>query len=98
MASKPAPAISAWYNGDEFAASDHDPILIAFNPLAGDFSDDGIVDLNTDGGQIRAAVGKKVGDPGVDRRMDLDGDGIVSLQDYRLWVALYQAYQASLPR
>jgi hypothetical protein len=28
----------------------------------------------------------------VDRRMDLDGDGKITLNDYRLWVVLYRAF------
>ena len=83
------PAASNYVAQDEFAASDHDPILIGLNPLAGDFNDDGTVST-ADQAMIQAAVGKTV--PPADRRMDLDGDGKITLNDYRLWTNLYRAF------
>jgi len=79
----------AYYGADPYAASDHDPIVIGFNTLAGDFNDDGVINAQ-DQAMLIKAVGK---DPStVDRRMDLDGDGKISLTDYSLWTALYRAY------
>jgi predicted extracellular nuclease len=89
--SKSADQIANDYAPDAFRASDHDPILIGFNPLPGDLNDDGVVDA-ADATLLRAAIGKPVGAAGVDRRMDYDGDGVISLNDYRLWAALYQQY------
>lgn len=83
------PAASNYVAQDQFAASDHDPILIGFNPLGGDFDDDGAV-TTADQAMIQAAIGKTVSQ--VDRRMDLDGDGKITLNDYRLWVNLYRAF------
>ena len=83
------PAASNYVAQDQFAASDHDPILIGFNPLGGDFDDDGAV-TTADQAAIQAAIGKTVSQ--VDRRMDLDGDGKITLNDYRLWTNLYRAF------
>jgi uncharacterized protein len=83
------PPASNYVAQDQFAASDHDPILIGFNPLGGDFDDDGAV-TTADQSLISAAIGKSVSQ--VDRRMDLDGDGKITLNDYRLWVVLYRGF------
>jgi hypothetical protein len=83
------PAASNYVAQDQFAASDHDPILIGLNPLGGDFDDDGAV-TTADQALIQGAIGKTVSQ--VDRRMDLDGDGKITLNDYRLWVTLYRAF------
>jgi hypothetical protein len=83
------PAASNYVAQNQFAASDHDPILIGLNPLGGDFDDDGAV-TTADQALIQGAVGKTVSQ--VDRRMDLDGDGKITLNDYRLWVVLYRAF------
>lgn len=86
---KSVAAQAAYYSADPWAASDHDPIVIGFNTLAGDLNDDGVVDAR-DQPLLTAAIGKSASQ--VDRRMDLDGDGTITLSDYRLWVALYQAF------
>ncbi len=86
---KPAAAIAAWFSPDEYAASDHDPFLIAFNPLAGDLNDDGVVDL-ADRNIIVANYGKPASQ--VDRRMDYDGDGTITPNDYRIWFNFYRAF------
>jgi predicted extracellular nuclease len=83
------PATSNYVAQDQFAASDHDPILIGLNPLGGDFNDDGSV-TTADQAMLQAAVGKLASQ--VDRRMDLDGDGKITLNDYRLWTNLYRAF------
>jgi predicted extracellular nuclease len=86
---KSAQAQIAYFGADPFAASDHDPIVIGFNTLAGDLNDDGVVD-STDQRLLAGAIGKKT--VAVDRRMDFDGDGQITLNDYRLWTALYRAF------
>ena len=83
------PPASNYVAQDPYAASDHDPILIGLNPLAGDFDDDGAI-TPADQALIQAAIGKTVSQ--ADRRMDLDGDGKITLNDYRLWVTLYRAF------
>ena len=82
-------AQAAYYGPDAYAASDHDPIVIGFNPLLGDLNDDGRVD-SIDQKLLSAAIGKSASD--VDRRMDYDGDGRITLNDYRIWNAYYRAF------
>jgi predicted extracellular nuclease len=86
---KSATAQAAYFAADEFAASDHDPFVVALNPLAGDFNDDGVVDA-ADRDILAANYGKLASQ--VDRRLDLDGDGKIMPSDYRVWVRLYQAF------
>ena len=86
---KSAQAQIAYFGADPFAASDHDPIVLGFNTLGGDLNDDGVVDTN-DQRLLAGAIGKKT--TAVDRRMDFDGDGQITLNDYRLWTALYRAF------
>jgi predicted extracellular nuclease len=86
---KSATAQIAYFGANEFAASDHDPILIAFNPLPGDLNDDGVVDL-ADRNILVANYGKSASQ--VDRRMDYDGDGVISPNDYRIWLNYYKAF------
>ncbi len=82
---------AAYYNAGPYRASDHDPVVIGFNPLQGDLNDDGIVD-GADGGLLRAKIGGKLGDEGVDPRMDFDGDGVISGSDYRLWCIAFREF------
>jgi uncharacterized protein len=82
-------AQAAYFAADEFAAADHDPIVIAFNPLAGDLSDDGVVDI-ADRNLLVTAYGRRASQ--VDRRTDYDGDGVISPNDYRLWFGFYRAF------
>jgi predicted extracellular nuclease len=86
---KSATAQIAYFGANEFAASDHDPILVAFNPLPGDLNDDGVVDL-ADRNILVANYGKPASQ--VDRRMDYDGDGVISPNDYRIWLNYYKAF------
>ena len=86
---KSAAAQVAYYGADPYAASDHDPFIVGFNTLAGDLNDDGVVDLK-DQALLIAAFNKSAS--AVDRRMDYDGDGKITLNDYRLWSALYRAF------
>ncbi|HWB99955.1 MAG TPA: ExeM/NucH family extracellular endonuclease, partial [Bryobacteraceae bacterium] len=87
---KSAAAQAAYYAPDPWAASDHDPIVIGFNTLGGDLNDDGAVDA-ADQRLLTTAVGQNAS--AVDRRMDYDGDGKITLNDYRLWATYYQAYR-----
>ena len=86
---KSAAAQAAYYAADPYAASDHDPFIVGFNTLAGDLNDDGVVD-SKDQALITAAFNKSAS--AVDRRMDYDGDGKITLNDYRLWTVLYRAF------
>lgn len=63
--------------------------MIGFNTLIGDLNDDGVVD-SRDQVLLTGSVGKSVSQ--VDRRMDYDGDGVISLNDYRLWANYYKAF------
>ena len=89
-ADKSAAAQIAYYGDDPWAASDHDPIVIGFNTLLGDLNDDGLVNTQ-DQALLTAAIGKSASQ--VDRRMDYDGDGVITLNDYRLWAAYYKSFQ-----
>jgi hypothetical protein len=82
-------AQAAYFGADEFAASDHDPFVVVLNPLAGDLNDDGVLDV-ADRNIIVASYGKPASQ--VDRRMDFDGDGRITPNDYRIWVNLYLAF------
>jgi hypothetical protein len=68
--------------------ADNDP-----QPVLGDLNDDGVVDT-VDQRLETAAVGRSASE--VDRRMDYDGDGRITLNDYRLWTTYYRAYRASV--
>ena len=63
--------------------------MIALNPLAGDLNDDGVVDLG-DRDIIVASYGKPASQ--VDRRIDYDGDGTITPNDYRIWLGFYRAF------
>jgi predicted extracellular nuclease len=89
-ANQGAAAQVAYYGDDPWAASDHDPIVIGFNTLLGDLNDDGVVNTQ-DQALLTAAIGKNAAE--VDRRMDYDGDGVITLNDYRLWAAYYKSFQ-----
>ena len=92
-ANKSAAAQVAYYGADPYAASDHDPIVIGFNPLAGDLNDDGVVD-NTDRHLMLDAMGSNA--TAVDRRMDFDGDGIITMRDFVLWTKTFVAFVRSV--
>ncbi len=87
---KSAAQLAAWYSAGPFRTSDHDPLLVGFNPLPGDLNDDGVVDA-ADQAIMRAAIGKPLST--VDRRMDYDGDGKITLTDFTRWSAYAAAYQ-----
>jgi predicted extracellular nuclease len=83
---KSALAQDAYYAPNEFAASDHDPLVIGFNPLSGDFNDDGRLDDN-DRTALLLAVSRSEYSPvrDIDRRMDMNGDGVVTQEDFHIW-------------
>ncbi|OZG72415.1 phosphohydrolase [Hahella sp. CCB-MM4] len=58
--------------------------------VEGDVNGDGVLDLS-DRNQLRQAFGLCEGDAGYQTAADLDSDGCVSMQDYRLWLSLYRA-------
>ena len=86
---KSAAQLAAYYTTGAFRTSDHDPLLVGFNPLPGDLNDDGIVNL-TDQALIVAQLNRAV--TAANRRMDYDGDGKITLNDYRLWVTYYRTF------
>jgi hypothetical protein len=90
--SGPTGGRTIYYATDPYRSSDHDPFVVGLNPLPGDLDDDGDVDA-ADGNLLRAQFGKAVTDAGVDRRMDFDDDGLITLSDYRIWTSFYQQYQ-----
>lgn len=88
---KSAAAQTAYYAGNEFAAADHDPVVIGFNPLAGDFTDDGQLDEDDRSALLRARG--QSGAQMADRRMDLDGDGVITQDDFLIWQKLFIAFK-----
>jgi predicted extracellular nuclease len=86
---KSAAAQAAYYGADPWAASDHDPFVVGFNTLPGDLNDDGVVNT-ADQALLTASVGKSASQ--ADRRMDYDGDGKITLNDYRIWATYYKAF------
>lgn len=91
---KSASAQAEYFAPNEFAASDHDPIVIGFNPLLGDFTDDGVLDED-DRRAILGAIprGHSGKEKGADRRMDLDGDGQITQDDFHIWQQLFIAWK-----
>ncbi len=87
---KSAAQLAAWYAPGAFRTSDHDPLLVGFNPLCGDLNDDGVVDA-ADQTIMRAAIGKPL--TPANRRADLDGDGRITLTDFSRWSSCAAAYQ-----
>jgi predicted extracellular nuclease len=86
---KSAAAQVAYFAPNEFAASDHDPIVIGFNPLRGDFDDDGQLDVG-DRTALLAAIQRR---GAIDRRMDLNQDGAVNQEDFLIWQIAFIAWQ-----
>jgi predicted extracellular nuclease len=84
-------AQAAYYAPNEFAASDHDPIVVGFNPLAGDFSDDGVLD--DDDRTALLAAAHDTPNAVVDRRMDMNGDGAITQADFHFWQSQFIAWK-----
>ena len=89
---KSAIAQVAYFAPNEFAASDHDPIVVGFNPLAGDFNDDGDLDAK-DRVALLHAVQQWRHAGATDRRMDMDQDGAMTMADFHLWTAEFISWQ-----
>jgi predicted extracellular nuclease len=87
-------AQAAYYAGNEFAASDHDPLVVGFNPLWGDFNDDGILD-DDDRVALLAARGQS-GARMTDRRMDMDADGTITQQDFHIWQDFFKQWKKAV--
>ena len=88
---KSAAAQAAYFAPDEFAAADHDPIVVGFNPLAGDFTDDG--ELDDDDRVALLVVANGTPNAVFDRRMDMNGDGSVTQTDFHVWQRQLIAWQ-----
>jgi predicted extracellular nuclease len=80
---KSAAAQSAYYAPNEFAASDHDPIVVGYTPLLGDFNGDGSLDAKDRTALLRARG--QSGSQIVDRRMDMNQDGVIDQTDFHIW-------------
>ena len=95
-ANRSAAANAAYYAPDEFAASDHDPIVVGFNPLRGDFDDDGVLNVR-DGAALLLAIVRSHRDSHftADRRMDMNQDGALTLEDLRVWQRVFVEWQLS---
>ncbi len=90
---KSATARVAYFAPNEFAASDHDPIVVGFNPLLGDFDDDGRLDASDRTALLAAIEHGNSGRGPVDRRMDIDEDGDVTQADFHAWQRIFIAWQ-----
>ncbi len=88
---KSAQANAGYYAATEFAASDHDSFVIGFNPLLGDFNDDGVLDAK-DRTALLGARGQ-AGSQIQDRRMDLDQDGVITQEDFHIWQRYFQSWK-----
>jgi predicted extracellular nuclease len=93
-AAKSPAAQAAYYGADEFAASDHDPFVIGFNPLQGDFDDNGTLNA-FDRVMLLTAIdhGRRGHNATIDRRMDLNGDGRMTQADFLIWQRLFIVWQ-----
>jgi hypothetical protein len=90
---KSATARVAYFGPDEFAASDHDPIVIGFNPLLGDFNDDGVLDAKDRTALLLAIDHGSSAHDSIDRRMDMNQDGVVTQEDFLIWQNVFVAWQ-----
>ncbi len=90
---KSAAARVAYFGPDEFAASDHDPIVVGFNPLLGDFNDDGVLDAKDRTALLHAIDHGSSAPDSIDRRMDMNRDGVVTQEDFLIWQSVFIAWQ-----
>ncbi len=90
---KSAAARVAYFGPDEFAASDHDPIVIGFNPLLGDFNDDGVLDAKDRTALLLVIDHGSSTHDSIDRRMDMNRDGVVTQDDFLIWQNVFIAWQ-----
>jgi uncharacterized protein len=71
------------YAANMYRSSDHDPVVVTFNPRCGDLNDDGLVDV-ADQTLLRARYGQSAA--GANRRYDYDRNGTINSNDYRAWL------------
>ena len=90
---KSAVARVDYYAPNEFAASDHDPIVIGFNPLRGDFDDDGRLSVDDRIALLAAIEHANSDHSAIDRRMDLNHDEVVDQSDFLMWQILFIEWQ-----
>ncbi len=83
--------VVSFYDSNFYRFSDHDPVLVGFNPLCGDLDDDGDVDV-VDQTLIRSKFG--LSGLSASRRYDYDRNGTVNSNDYRLWLDCQRQYAA----
>lgn len=81
--------VSSLFAPTPYRSSDHDPVLLGFNPLCGDFNDDGSVDVAD-----RELLTNKIGETATlaNRRYNLDADGAITTNDYRLWLTCQRQF------
>jgi predicted extracellular nuclease len=72
-----------------YRSSDHDPVVVNFNPLCGDLNDDGSVSV-ADQNLLRARYGQSAA--GANRRYDYDRNGTINSNDYRLWLTCQRQF------
>lgn len=72
-----------------YRSSDHDPVMFGFNPLCGDFNDDGVVDA-ADRNLLTTKIGQMT--TLANRRYNLDADGSITTNDYRLWLTCQRQF------
>jgi predicted extracellular nuclease len=77
------------YSANAYRASDHDPVLVGFNPLCGDLDDDGDVDT-ADQDLMRAQLGQPA--TAANRRMNFDGDDNIDVNDLRIFQGCFRAF------
>ena len=75
--------------------SDHDPVVIRFNPLLGDFTDDGVLDARDRTALLGPSNTGTAVTGAIDRRMDLKQDGVVTQEDFLIWQQLFIAWKQS---
>jgi hypothetical protein len=67
-------------------------IVVVRPDVPGDLDNDYDVDAG-DYAIFRSALGSRVGNPNFIAECDYDGDGRITLADYRIWYGYYKAFQ-----
>ena len=94
---KSATAQAAYFAPNEFAASDHDPIVVGFNPLRGDVNDDGRLDWKDATVLLLAISRGNSPDGSIDRRTDFTGDGNLTQEDFLAWQNHFVSWKKGQP-
>jgi uncharacterized protein len=91
---KTSSQIAKLYDGNVFRSSDHDPLIVGFNPLCGDLDDDGHV-----GATDRLLMRDHIGQPltRATRRLDFTGDGLLGQDDFRHFARCHAAFRGRAP-